>query len=172
MNALQVMWLNLRQKFQALPANDKRALLIMFGAIALTVLYFSLTSSRQYQKVSIQRFQDQYDNVRWIQLNLDTLSKLGNAPVQSTANAAAGNDNSLINQATTLAKPFGIVFKRFQPEGETGLRLWIEAAEFDQLLRWIAALDSQHIIIDQLDVDKLDKQVGMVDARVLLTIKP
>ncbi len=87
---------------------------------------------------------------------------------QISAVTSAASDDSLIAVATSTAKTLGISFKRFQPEGDTGLRLWIEAAEFDRLLQWVDVLTKQGIILEQLDVDKLEKQVGMVDARVLI----
>lgn len=169
MNAVQAMWLNVRQRYEALPSNDRRALLIMGGAIALTVLYFSLSGTRDYQQSAIARFQRSSEDSRWISLNLPQMRNLANAAAQP--DNAGSPDASLINRATTSAKPFGIVFKRFQPEGETGLRLWIEGAEFDQLIRWVAALEQQHIQLDQLDIDKQAKLSGVVDARVLLSLK-
>lgn len=169
MNQLNLLVSTLRQRFEILPSNDKRALLIMVAALALTVLYFSLSTSRDYQQVAILRYQDASEDNRWITLNLSQIRNIANAAAQPGNTGAS--DASLINRATTSAKPFGIVFKRFQPEEETGLRLWIEGAEFDQLIRWVAALEQQGIRLDQLDIDKQEKQVGIVDARVLLSLK-
>lgn len=174
MNSLQTMIHGLRQRFDALPPNDRRALLMMCAAIVLALLYFSLSASRDYQQSALLHYQDAREDQRWITLNLAQLRNLTGTAGHAGAAAPAGGDAdaSLINRATTTARPFGIVFKRFQPEGDTGLRLWIEAAEFDQLIRWTGALEQQHIVLDQLDVDKLDKQPGMVDARVLISLKP
>jgi general secretion pathway protein M len=172
MNGLQTLIVSLRQRFDALPPNDRRALLIMSAAIAVTVLYFSLNSSREYQQSALLHYQDARENSRWINLNLAQIRSMAGAASKPGAAPVGGSDASLINRATTTAKPFGIVFKRFQPEGDTGLRLWIEAAEFDQLIRWTGALEQQQIVLEQLDVDKLDKQPGLVDARVLISLKP
>jgi general secretion pathway protein M len=169
MNAVKALWLKLRLRFEALPSNDQRALVIMAAVVGLTLLYFSLSWTRDYQQAAILHYQDMSEDSRWIELNLPQLRNLANAAVQP--GAAGAPDASLINRATTSAKPFGIVFKRFQPEGETGLRLWIEGAEFDQLIRWVAALEQQGIQLDQLDIDKQAKLVGVVDARVLLSLK-
>jgi general secretion pathway protein M len=169
-NKLTPFLLALHQRFEALPPNDKRALLIMLATIALTVLYFSLSISRDYQQLASARYQTASEDSRWITINLPQIRNIANAAAQPGSGANA-TDASLINRATTSAKPFGIIFKRFQPEEETGLRLWIEGAEFDQLMRWAAALDQQGIRLDQLDIDKQEKQVGIVDARLLLSIK-
>lgn len=171
MQTLQTIMLDLRQRFEVLPSNDKRALLIMGATLAVTVLYFSLSWTRDYQQAAIVHYQDMSEDSRWIELNLPQIRMLANAASQPGNVAGTAADASLINRATTSGKPFGIVFKRFQPEGETGLRLWIDGAEFDQLIRWVAALEQQGILLDQLDIDKQSKQVGIVDARVLLSLK-
>jgi len=160
----------LQQRFDVLPASDKRALLIMVSAIALSVVYLSLSWSHDYQQAAITRFKDVSEDSRWISLNLPQIRNLVNAAAKPVAGGSP--EASLINRATTSAKPFGVVFKRFQPEGESGLRLWIEGAEFDQLMRWAAALENQGISLDQIDIDKQQKQIGIVDARVVLSISP
>ena len=170
MRELQTIILSLRQRFEVLPSNDKRALLIMAAALAITVLYFFFFFTRDYQQAAIVHYQDMSEDSRWIALNLPQIRMLANAAAQPGA-IAGTEDASLINRATTSGKPFGIVFKRFQPEGETGLRLWIDGAEFDQLIRWVAALEQQGILLDQLDIDKQSKLAGIVDARVLLSLK-
>jgi len=173
MMALQTMLLNLRQRFEALPANDRRALLIMIAAILLALVYFSLSSSRAYQQNAIAAYRVVSEDSRWITLNLPQIKNMVSANAQPDSSATGSpSDASLINRATTSAKPFGIVFKRFQPEGDTGLRLWIEEGDFDQLMRWTAALERQQIQLDQLEVDKAGDQAGLVEARVLLSLKP
>jgi general secretion pathway protein M len=162
------------QRFDALPSNDRRALLVMFAAVGLLLVYLSFSMSRQYQQSAISRYKTMKENVAWIAVNLGALQQVSAAESSNKqpASVTTQNDASLINIATTSAKPFGITFKRFQPEGDTGLRLWIEAAEFDKLLRWIAVLKQQDISLDQLDVDRLEKQQGMVDARILVSRAP
>lgn len=166
---------SLRQRADALPANDRRALLLMFAVIGLLLVYLSITVSRSYQQSAIVRYKDMKEDVSWIALNENVLKQIAVGETQAKGTvtpAAQGSDASLINIATTTAKPFGIAFKRFQPEGDAGLRLWIEGAEFDKLLRWVAILKQQNISLDQLDIDRLEKQQGMVDARVLVSRLP
>ncbi|HNL91574.1 MAG TPA: type II secretion system protein GspM, partial [Pseudomonadales bacterium] len=60
--------------------------------------------------------------------------------------------------------------KRFQPQDENGLRLWIEGAEFDMLMRWLAALDQKNIKLNQLEIGRQEKQPGLAEARVLVSM--
>lgn len=173
MNAIQQSLQGARQRFDSLPANDRRALVIMVVAILLTVIYFAFSASLRYQKASILHYKDAREDARWINLNMPELKKMaGAAQADKPAASAAPTDTTLIGLATTSAKPFGIVFKRFQPEGDTSLRLWIEEAPFDGLMKWVAGLGQLGITLDQLDVDRLDGQPGLVDARILVTRTP
>lgn len=156
----------LRQRFDALPANDKRALLIMIVTVLAAVAYLLFSTTHTYQQKSIAFYKDAREDMYWMNINKAEIKKL--VTPQAGASSATPSDGSLIAAATGAAKPFNVSFKRFQPEGDTGLRLWIEAAEFDRLLQWIDAMNKQGIVLEQLDVDRLEKQVGLVDARILL----
>lgn len=159
----------LKQKFDQMPANDQRALLIMFIAICLAVVYLSLSLSNNYQTSAVKRYESAQQDSRWIDANQAKLLELAAARKKLLEKASDQEGSSLINQATVSAKPFGIAFKRFQPQDENGLRLWIEGAEFDMLMRWLAALDQQNIKLNQLEIVKQEKQSGLAEARVLIS---
>lgn len=62
----------------------------------------------------------------------------------------------------------GGVLKRVQPEGETGVRVWFENAAFDELIKWLATLQSEHgLIVNEINVDKTESN-GRVNVRVFL----
>ncbi len=161
-----------KQKLAQMPANDQRALIIMFSVIALAIVYLSLSLSYGYQKSSVARYEHTLQDSRWMDANQNKIAELANAKKKALEKNSEDEGASLINLVTTSAKPFGIAFKRFQPQEENGLRLWIEGAEFDMLMRWMAALDQQNIMLNQLEITKQDKQAGLADARVLLSSSP
>ena len=156
----------IQQRLKELPANDKRALLIMSVTIAVALAYFLVSGTHSYQQKSISFYKAALEDTRWIDVNKDHIKTLTTSP--SAVSNTTGSDESLIAVATASAKSLGISFKRVQPEGDIGLRLWIEATPFDAVMKWIDALASQGIVLEQLDVDRLEKQVGMVDARILI----
>ena len=56
--------------------------------------------------------------------------------------------------------------KRFEPEGEVGVKVWIEDAIFDDLILWLMQLQNDYeIIVDTLTVEKKSAP-GYVDARI------
>ncbi|MCC7515859.1 MAG: type II secretion system protein M [Pseudomonadales bacterium] len=164
-------WQEAKQRFTMLPSNDQRALLLMVAVLVLAIIYLVFSLSYSYQRSALTRFQTAQQDARWMELNRAQLSEL--AVNVGKAHAAGGDssESSLLNRATKSAKPFGISFKRFQPQDENGLRLWIEGVEFDQLMRWFAALDQQHIRLEQIEVSR-QQQAGAAEARVLLSSSP
>ena len=166
---LEIWMAPLRQKFDQMPANDQRALLIMLAAIFLAVIYLSLLLSGGYQQAAVKRYAYAQQDSRWVDANQAKLLELAAARKKLLEKGSDEEGSSLINQATVSAKPFGIAFKRFQPQDENGLRLWIEGAEFDMLMRWLAVLDEQNIKLNQLEIVKQEKQSGLAEARVLIS---
>ena len=78
------------------------------------------------------------------------------------------SDEPILAVVTQQAKRSNINLKRFEPDGE-GLRIWLAGARFDDAIRWLEELSSQHgIQIKQLNVDRSD-QSGLVDLRGTLT---
>lgn len=167
MRELREHWFQWRQRYSALPDNDKRALLIMVAAMVLALVYWSLASSHKSQQQAQQFYQKSVQDYLWLVTNDPYIRSLQSQ--QSAVEMIDGGDSgSLINIATTAAKPFGMDIKRFQPEGEDGLRMWLDGAEFDQLIRWLAMMEQQGLVVEQVDVDRLKGQSGRVDVRVML----
>ena len=60
------------------------------------------------------------------------------------------------------------VLKRVQPEGETGVRVWFEAAVFDELVKWLAIIEKKHgLLVNEINIEQTDFS-GLVNARILL----
>jgi len=60
------------------------------------------------------------------------------------------------------------VMKRVQPEGDTGVRVWFEAAAFDELVKWLATIESKHgLLVNEINIEQTDS-TGLVNARIFL----
>ncbi|MDH5395482.1 MAG: type II secretion system protein M [Gammaproteobacteria bacterium] len=58
--------------------------------------------------------------------------------------------------------------KRVQPEGESGVRVWFEQAPFDELIKWLAVIESeQGLIVNEINIERSDSP-GLVNVRVYL----
>lgn len=62
----------------------------------------------------------------------------------------------------------GSVMKRVQPEGEVGVRVWFENAVFDELIKWLATIESTHgLSVNEINIEQTDS-TGLVNVRVFL----
>ena len=60
------------------------------------------------------------------------------------------------------------VMKRVQPEGESGVRVWFENAAFDELIKWLATVESKHgLSVSEINVEETES-TGLVNVRVYL----
>ena len=60
------------------------------------------------------------------------------------------------------------VMKRVQPEGDSGVRVWFEAAAFDELIKWLAMIETEHgLLVNEINIEQTDS-IGLVNARVFL----
>ncbi|MCW8900672.1 MAG: type II secretion system protein M [Gammaproteobacteria bacterium] len=60
------------------------------------------------------------------------------------------------------------VMKRVQPEGDLGVRVWFENAAFDQLITWLATIESEHgLSVNEINIEQTE-MTGLVNVRVFL----
>lgn len=60
------------------------------------------------------------------------------------------------------------VMKRVQPEGDSGVRVWFENAAFDELVSWLATIESEHgLSVNEINIEKTES-TGLVNVRVFL----
>jgi len=92
-----------------------------------------------------------------------------NAHLFSSGNAASGAafKGSILSVVNNTAKAKNIALKRFEPEGTTGLRIWLDQAHFNSVIDWLEVLEVQKgITIEQISIDKVSP--GLVNLRAVL----
>lgn len=76
----------------------------------------------------------------------------------------------VLSMVDRSAKTSGLggVMKRVQPEGETGVRVWFENAAFDELIKWLAIIESKHgLSVNEINIEQTES-TGLVNVRVFL----
>ena len=89
----------------------------------------------------------------------------GNAPVHSSTG------QSLMALLDSTARQSGLhdAVKRVDPDGQDKVRLRLEQAGFDDMLRWLESLNRSYgITVENITIDRLDS-IGLVNARLTLT---
>lgn len=147
--------------FSKLSATDKRAVIILAVFLFAALMYLVTAWSFDYRKLQIASLE-----------NNRSLIALLNASAQKI-NASKGKkfqnlDQPLLTLVSSTAKENQIVFKRFQPDGEHMLKLWMENTNFNSLMLWLHAIEKKNgVSVYEISVEQA-KTEGFVDVRLTL----
>ena len=88
-------------------------------------------------------------------------------PNNRPRNTGKGSLVVIVDQ-TTRSAGLSEALKRNQPDGPDGIRVTLQGANFDSLVRWLSVLDSNHgVIVDTVSVDQT-RQAGLVNCTLVL----
>lgn len=130
----------LRQRWSLLEEREQRALAVLAAALLAFVLWgLWLASHRAALKAETQ-----YASARGLLRELQ----------QAAPAAAATGGGSVLRTASDAAAASGLALNRIEPQGDGGVRVWLEKADFNAVARWLAALSAQGIRLEQAQVEK------------------
>lgn len=158
MNALRAWFAGLkdRERRMVLGGALLLAALILVGGI-LIPLHTSVSNARA--KVDTQR-----EDLAWMQQNA--------AEIQAGAGSIVshGNESAIVLiDRTGREAGLSAALRGTQPNGDSGVRVQLEAAPFDALIGWLAVLEQRYgVNIESITVDRAAKP-GLVNASVSLT---
>jgi general secretion pathway protein M len=154
--------------FNNLEPRERRTLVIGAGALIVLLIYFlAWEPYRESMGLLENQVQAQRATAQWMEQAAQEARRLraGAAP---TGAAPAGQ--SLLALVDTSSKRAGLAgaVKRLQPEGDQGVRMWLERASFDALIQWLATMDTRYgITVSSLAIEREDA-AGLVNARLTL----
>lgn len=147
--------------FEAAAPREQNALK-MLGVFLSIVLVWLLVIMplHRYNSAAIADYRAQSETLQWMQDN--------RAAVGSVARKTREPGASLLTLANQGARNFGLAFKRYEPNANQGLNLWLEQVPFNQVVKWLDALERDYgIIAVELTASRRD-EAGIVDVRVVL----
>ncbi|WP_237064937.1 type II secretion system protein GspM [Microbulbifer guangxiensis] len=152
----------LRQKWKTLPPGDRRALGILGLFLGSLFVVFGLfLPAKNYFEAAQARTVEARELLAWMQQQRPVLEQIGSSHKPSSASG------TLLQRVTAAAEQRKIAIKRFEPEGDGRVRLWIERARYQDLQPWLNSLLQQGITIHTVNMDGLGEE-GMVSARLTL----
>lgn len=155
-----------REWFLALSARER----IIVGAgsiVGLTILLYLLLwkplvnahHGREQQLLDARALAQRLENVG---ADLQRARASGTGQVDRSGSLIAVVDQA--SKSGTLGK----APTRLQPEGDTEVRIWLDAVSFDALIRWTAELETRYgIQVQTADIEKQGAP-GSVNARLSL----
>ena len=157
-----------RTRFEALTSRERW--IVGGGGIALliTVLYLGifepLTNAHRSRLEAL-------DSSRALASRLEAAAVAASGAARKTGAAQLGRNMSLLAAVdqSTKTGTLGKAPERLQPEGDREVKIWFDDVPFDNLVRWLAELQTRYgIAVQSLDIEA-QPSVGIVDVRLSLT---
>jgi general secretion pathway protein M len=151
-----------------LEPRERLLLYAVAGVLGIILLYLILIRplhTRYHQLVTA--VQEQRTTLQWMQQSAIKVRQLKSI---SPAAAAGLGGRSLLSVTDTSARAakLGSALKRVEPEGDNGVRVWLDNAAFDSFIGWLDVMASRYgADVDTITLER-SEAVGRVNARVTL----
>lgn len=150
--------------------STRERFLVGGGAVltAALLLYTLLWQPFQHSRLRLQNsVVEQRADLIWMRQAAAEIKRLSGANVTARPTNGGRSLLTVIDQ-TARAAGLGDALKRVAPQGDDKLSAQLDAAEFDQMIPWLGALEREHhISIVALSVDRT-ANAGRVNARIIL----
>ncbi len=161
-------YLNAQRQLEMLPSRDRMALKILAITLVLLILFFAVWQpALAYMKDQESMLDQRVALLKLVRENsavLAAMSKAGGNAQQPTLSS-----QQLVSSVTNMAQRQGVALKRFEPSGESELKVWVDDVAFDKVVTWLAELKARlGVRVEQISVEK-QEQPGLVSARLTLS---
>lgn len=157
---------HLKQRFSALPPNDRLALIgLSLFLAALIVIYMLILPAQRFANAAADHYQQRAELLAWMQSNEQAARAIASEPNEKI-NASDGQ--SILSLASQHAQANNISFKRFEPISNSGLRIWLDNIPFNNMLAWLTQLQNDYgIKVIEISIDR-GESTGKVTAKLEL----
>lgn len=163
----------LQVQYLQLPKRDQKALLWLIVAVLAGFLYFSLwlPASSYHDRAQASRY-NAAELLTWMNNSSSSIRQLAGASVADNGNDDAvekpADGRALMGLVTRSARESGLMLQRFEPSGDTAVRIWMDNVPFADLASWLEALSAKNgVLIDQASLEQ-NVEAGKVTARLTL----
>jgi general secretion pathway protein M len=136
-------------------------------AALLVIVYLIVWEPVQRDIARLQ--QDVESNLDTRQWMLQAAAEVG--AISGNSVAGAGNSSgALLTVVERTAKSAGLggALNRIEPQGRHRARVWLDQANFDAMLTWLATIGQQNGIVAESVVADPQDDAGLVNARLVL----
>ncbi|MEJ2142144.1 MAG: type II secretion system protein M [Gammaproteobacteria bacterium] len=153
--------------FKNLTLRERQMVLSAVAIIVVFLLYQSWSSFDSHVEQLKERVNNQQEIKSWMQQASSEVKQLRGSGVTDSRPKGKQLLISLIDRSARENK-LESSLQKVQPEGQQGVRIWLEKAAFDNIVIWLDNLQHQHgLVITDISIDSQDV-TGTVNARVLV----
>lgn len=147
--------------YDQLGPRDRIALRALGGFLGLVLAYLLLLAPMiAHGEQAQRRLQEERALLQWLQAHQ------GEAGSSTTPGAA--RDQPVATLVNTSAQENKLTIRRYEPAGEDGVKVWLEGAPFNTVVKWLYQLEGAHgIRAAEFSLERADEP-GKVSARLTL----
>ncbi len=161
----------MKEQWQQLSLREKRLVIITAIVVTVTLLYFMIWEPLQDGiQTSRVRVNAQANTLHQVREQAAEAGQLRATKSRKDANARGGGSLLVIIERTAQQKNLKSSLQKVQPEGQDGVRVWVENAAFDQLIDWLALLENKNTIYVSEIIIERQKEPGRINSRILLRV--
>jgi len=173
MNAasLNELWLQYslkaRRWYWGLPARD-RLIVNFVGFFAVFALVYMLIWSplKDSADQAVLKWQNKQAVVEWIRTN-EAIARSVQSNQRGQGSASQRGGQSLLTVVNSSAQRNNIALKRFEPDGDEKLRVWLENVNFNNSVTWLNSLKNDYgITVSNISVETRGT-AGTVDVKIV-----
>lgn len=149
--------------------REQLALRLLAAALSLALLWLLLVQPlRQHYAASRNDYLQQTRLLNWIEDNAAVIRQQQGSSQRPVA--AAGGD--WVAQLSRSASANGVTLRGFNPEGDSAVRIQVEAQPFDNVMIWLQSLERDQGIRVAMAEFSSTSSSGMVNLRATLKRLP
>lgn len=152
--------------YDGLVARDKKVLNLLVVVLFFASLYFLVwLPSHQFMKSAQADLENSTATLVAIKQSLPQ-ARLAAKLEQNTKGPV--DPQTMVTTISSAGKKYNVELKRFEPSGDSNLRVWLEDVAFNSLVQWMQELDTKHSLkVSEISVDR-DENSGFVNVRLLI----
>jgi general secretion pathway protein M len=113
------------------------------------------------------KVKEQRATALWMHESAQTLTSLKRSS-NSAARGLGGKSLLSVADSTARAGGLGSALKRVEPEGSDSVRVWLDGAPFDVVMKWLSTLSTIHGVNAETVTMERSDAAGRVSARLTL----
>jgi general secretion pathway protein M len=154
-----------RRRYWSLPPRDRVLINVMAVTVVLVLLWLLVVAPAQRMRgEAAAKLSGQQSTLQWVKDN----ESRAQAIAGTTSSAPRKSGQSLMTTVTASSTQMGLSLKRYEPEGQEKLRVWLENQSFNKTIQWLESLQRQHgMSVVNVAIDAAS-QPGLVNAKIVL----
>ena len=157
------------QYWQQLKPRERIVLILLSGVVSIVLLYIAVLEPFQLKVEQLEsRIVKQKADIQWMQNAAQEIKQLqGSATGNSQRDLRRGQSLLALVDRTAKQNKLASAMTRVEPDGSKRVRVWLEKATFDDVMKWLFKLQNDYQLeIESAVVDRTEDD-GRVDVRLV-----